>query len=78
MSRDTPNGNPMDHAQHNDMVDRLERRHVDLIEQLDSLNRRIEQVLASLTSDRDSLNTAELPPDLPTTPTSYDPNAPIC
>jgi chaperonin cofactor prefoldin len=59
-------GSPMNHTQRSEIVDRLERRHEDLIEQLDSLNQQIEQVLGSLTRDRESLSEPELPPDLPT------------
>ncbi len=55
----------MDHIQRSEIVDRLERRHEDLIEQLDTLNQRIEQVLGGLTLDRDDVSGAELRPNSP-------------
>ncbi len=69
----------MNYAQRSEIVDRLERRHEDLIEQLDSLNHRIEQVLGSLTNGCDSLHGAEPHSGSQASlPTSDDPNVQIC
>lgn len=56
----------MNYVQRSEIVDRLERRHEDLIEQLDSLNQQIELVLGSLTHDREHATTFS------------DPSAQIC
>jgi len=53
----------MNHLQRSEIVDRLERRHEDLIDQLDTLNQRIEQVLGGFSHDHEQPRKAELQAD---------------
>jgi len=56
----------MNYTQRNEIVDRVERCHEDLLEKLDKLNLQIENVLGRLTHDRESHSSISLQPDLPT------------
>jgi hypothetical protein len=56
---------PMNHSQRREIVDRVVRRHDDLLELLDALNLEIEQVLGGLTHDRENSSGVGLQPDLP-------------
>ena len=54
----------LNHIQRSEIVDRVEKRHEELLERLDALNLQITQVLGGLTHDRENSSGTGLQSDL--------------
>lgn len=54
----------LNHSQRSEIVDRMEKRHEELLERLDTLNLQIMQILGSLTHDRENSSGTELQSNL--------------